>query len=225
MIAGLTLTVPALIVIVIRQKRTQARCDNVRVSRPRPRPPPSCRFVYISYAEDSPTHLSKVKSMASRLSRSFDCRFYEEYSNEAANMFLHNWLSQQIGQSTCIIIVCSPRYRELTERMQQNGSQLSLQENHEFINWEQRVLYEWHLIQSRCFALRQQLASFCLAVLWDASDETAVPFPLAGNTRFRWPREMRELSEYLENELRTQQTDVAEVSENRNCHAVQETEV
>lgn len=157
------------------------------------------KFVYISYAEDSPNHLSRVQSMASHLSQSFNCHLYEEFRNQAANMFVHNWLSQQISQATAIVIVCSPKYQRITEDMQQNCDGLCLQNGSDFINWEQRVRYEWNLIQSRGFSQQQNL-SFCITVLWDGSDEWEKPFPLATNKCYYWPREMSGLRKCLENE-------------------------
>lgn len=202
LIAGLIVMVITLIsiflVIVIVWWRRRSS-DKKRLSGDTSRHLGLSKFVYVSYAEDTPTHVSNVKSMASQLSESFDCHLYDEHRNEAAHMFVHNWLSQQITEASYVIIVASPRYRRLAEQMQQNSSDIRVESEKEFVDWEQRVRYEWNLIQSRGF-LHQPNLSFCISVLWDSSDESDILFPLSTSKRFRWPGEMSKLRDYLETE-------------------------
>ena len=157
------------------------------------------KSIYISYAEDTPTHLAYVKSMSSDLSKSFNCRLYNEHRNEAAHMFVPNWLSQQISEASCVIVIGSLRYRRLVEETQNASNQPGNDPRREINDWEQRVRYEWNLIQSRGFTHVESL-SFCVTVLWDESDESEIPFPLATSKRFRFPSEMSRLLAYLESE-------------------------
>jgi hypothetical protein len=150
------------------------------------------KYIYISYAEDTPTHLTNVKELSSDLSKSFNCRLYNEHRNEAAHMFVPNWLSQQISGAQCVIVIGSPRYQRLTEETRNTGSQPGN-------DWEQRVRYEWNLIQARVYGGDGGLSS-CVTVLWDDSNDSEIPFALSTGKRFRFPRETSELHTYLEGE-------------------------
>ena len=126
--------------------------------------------VFISYSHDSQAHLERVLALSQRLRQDGIETLLDSYVNGTPAQGWPRWMLDELDQASRVLLICTPTYYRRFRGHEEPGKGKG-------VDWEGAI------ITQEIFDARSATTRF-VPVLFDAADESQVPEPVRGQTRY-----------------------------------------
>jgi hypothetical protein len=127
--------------------------------------------VFISYSHDTPEHADNVLALADSLRARGIGVILDQYVHPAPDEGWPRWMDNHLDAASFILMICTETYRRRVMGLEQPGTGLG-------VKWEGNIIY------NRIYN-DERTGSRFIPILFAGSDESHIPNPVLGHTRYR----------------------------------------